>query len=580
LLPSKYNGRPGAPASRRFVAARLAARALFVAGFLTAAPCRAQWVLGTWDDATVVPRGVLRAGVSPSWQRANERFARTGGDLEPLGADFTRDSLGPSIFPRLSSLSAPLAALTGLSSPALSLGRLRVAIEATEVETPIALEYGLTNRVSLGVVVPYVKTRAEVFTHANPTGTEGTLGLNPALAAPGARARNGLVVGELQTAASTLQAELLRCLTSADVSCAAINANRPAANGLVSSANAAASAVASVYGTTTVNGSLFAPVDRASLQQAVEARLAAMNAEFKSFLAAAPPSGDWIAARPVGAPPLAAADLQRVLTDSAFGIQAAPFTDIERSHLGDMELGAKMIVFGRNAGRVAGARGGGAGARLAIAGIVRLGTGRKDSPDDFADIGTGDGQSDIEARAFLDVLATQRWWASIVVRYGVQLADRVTVRLPAALGDPFPAAGRKVELNRDLGDYMELEVAPRFTPTESFSFSGNYRFRSKAADRYSGTVVLPSDGEGVAPADVAVLERFSAQREQRIGVAMTYSTLRGYAQRRAPWPLDVSLVHTQVLAGKGGLSKQFATGFAIRWYHQFAGRDAMREDRR
>jgi hypothetical protein len=176
---------------------------------------------------------------------------------------------------------------------------------------------------------------------------------------------------------------------------------------------------------------------------------------------------------------------------------------------------------------------------------------------------------------------SQRWWASIIARYGVQLADRIAVRVPAASDDPFPLAERQVDLNRDLGDYMELEVSPRFTPTEAFSFSGSYRMRSKGADRYAlGGVALPSEGGTVAPADIAVLERFSAQREQRIGLAMTYSTLRGYADGRAPWPVDVSLVHTQVIGGNGSIAKQFATGFAVRWYHQFSGRDAMRTPRR
>ena len=153
------------------------------------------------------------------------------------------------------------------------------------------------------------------------------------------------------------------------------------------------------------------------------------------------------------------------------------------------------------------------------------------------------------------------------------------MRVPVTADDPFPAAGRKVELNRDLGDYLELEVAPRFTPTEAFSFSGNFRVRNKSADHYIFSGSAPSEGGGVAQADLALLEGVSAQRETRIGLAMTYSTLRGYAMRRAAWPIDVSLVHTQTIGGKG-VSKAFATGLAVRWYHQFSGRDAMRESRR
>jgi hypothetical protein len=568
LLPTKYNGR------RPIRSCLLLGVALAAAKATMAGPVQAQWALGPWEDATVVPRGVLRLGVPLAWTRANERFGRQRAGVESLGSDLTRDSLGASIFD-LSGLGTPLQLLTGLMNPPLSLGRLRVGIEATSWSVPIALDYGLTSRVSIGVVVPYVKTRAEVFPRVNPLGPEGTLGLNPAFTVPGARTRNSQVVTELLIAAGALRNAVNSCVGSSAPSCMAINANPAGATALVTAAMEAANAVASVYGTNAAPGSPFAPVGHAPLQTAVDGRLAALDVQFTGFLGP-PPAGSWLETRPVGAPPLASDDFQRLLTDPALGIESAPLADIERGHVGDIELGVKAVLATLGGAPAAGREApGGLGARIAIAGILRLGTGQLDTPNDFADIATGDDQSDLEVRGYMDLLAARRWWASLVIRYGMQRPDRVALRVPAYVGEPFPPAGATHLLDRDLGDFVEVEVAPRFTPNSSFAVSANYRLRTKQADRYSATA--PGDVTGARSPDL--LAQGTAQREQRIGLGLTFSTLRGYADRRAPWPLEASFHHTQVLNGRGGMPKTFFTAVTLRLYRPLTANPMRRPGR-
>src|SRR4029079_12493754 len=104
----------------------------------------AQWALGPWEDATVAPRGVLRGGIAARWTHANERFAGSSRNTEPLGADFTSDTLGPLRF-AAQSLLPHLQLLTGLASPSLSLGQLHLDLESMSWSTPIALEYGVTS---------------------------------------------------------------------------------------------------------------------------------------------------------------------------------------------------------------------------------------------------------------------------------------------------------------------------------------------------------------------------------------------------------------------------------------------------
>jgi hypothetical protein len=261
-------------------------------------------------------------------------------------------------------------------------------------------------------------------------------------------------------------------------------------------------------------------------------------------------------------------------------VVAAPFADIEHSHLGDIELGAKLLLFDAIPSATSRLGHSGIRARAAAAGVVRLGTGQRESPDNFADIGTGDGQTDIEIRGYFDLANGPRLWTSMVARFGMQMADRFLMRVPGTTGEPFPALYRKIEVDRDLGDYFELEVAPRFAPNDAFSLSANYRLRSKQSDRYRGrtNVNVPDEllPTAVQTVDPGILETFSSQTEHRIGWALTYSALRGYANRRSPWPLEVSLVHTQVIAGKGSVLKEFATAVVLRLYRPLMRPDVMR----
>lgn len=564
MPPTKYNGVLKHPLCL-----------LLPLAFATAGPLYAQRVLGPWEDATIAPRGVLRAEIATTWTRANERFARSGDGTEPLGADFALQAMNASVIEALNGLAPRLSTITGGAVPSLTLGGLAVRLEQTEYITPITLELGLTDRLAIRAVVPYVKNRVEVFPEPNAART-GNIGVNPALDQPAARLQNGMVVSELTRAANVLNAELARCLNNTDPSCDAVNADRAAASAVAQQALAAASAVASVYGTADAAGSPLVPVAQTSIHQSVLARLTNFNAQFAGFLGA-PQTGDWISASPVPAPPVAFADFQRVLTAPGFGIAGRPLADVEHSHLGDIEIGAKMVLidgFGHAIGHPVPRRA--FGLRLAVAGLYRLPTGQRDWPDDFADLGAGDAQRDLEVRGFLDVMAGRALWASAVVRYARQLSDEVTRRITDAPGMPFPARFRTQRVTRDLGDIFEFEVSPRYAPNESFSLSANYQYRSKAADTYGGFAATVPGADGMpVMLDASTLGLQTATHHHRVGMALTFSTVRGYGERRSRWPMEVSLAHTQLLAGEG-IPKSFATTVTFRVYRRLFGRNPMR----
>jgi hypothetical protein len=536
-----------------------------VALLVLAAPSAgAQRVLGPWEDGTIAPRGRLRAGIALRFEQWKERFSRIDGSREALGAELTLDSLGASVFPFMAGLSPALTTLTGNPTPPLSLGSLRTNVDVTQATTPISLEYGVTSKLGLQVVIPYVKNRVHVLANVNPNGLGGTLGLNPAQAIAGARQQNGLVTTALGTAASTLTSELTRCSGLSDPSCAAINADRPGATALVQLASQVSDALAAVYGNQTVTGGLYAPVAGSGLHTAVNTRLTTLNTLFQTFLGAAP-SGEWIGDRPVAAVPLAAAGLRALLGEPAVGIAAHPLGDYEHSHVGDIEVGAKFLLvdtFGPSATAELPRAG---ALRLAVAGVYRLGTGQLDLPYDFTDIGTGDRQADIELRGYADLALGPRFWTSAIVRLTLQQPDRLVRRITDDFRQPFPELVRELEVARDMGDALEFEVAPRYVPNDEFALSGLYRYRSKGADTYSGTYHVSSIDGTPLSLDASTLGIASEQKEHLLGFAVTYSTVRANNRRSAKWPLELWYMHTQVLSGRG-VPRMQVNGIGIRIY--------------
>jgi hypothetical protein len=512
---------------------------------------------------------MLRVGVSPRWEQWKERFARETGTREPLGTDFTRDSLGPTFFPFIAGLAPALVTLTGLPAPPLSLGRLDTRLDVTQVTTQVTLDYGVTSRLGIGVLIPYVKNRVYVTPIANENGIGATLGFNPAQSFAGARQQNELVVTNLATATTTLSNELARCLGLSDPTCAAINADRAGATALVQTAGQVSTALGVVYGTPSIAGSLYSPVAGGALQTAVDARLTTLNNQFRGFLGA-PPGGEWISGRPVGAPPIAAADLERLIADTPSGIVARPLGDYEHSHVGDIEVGAKFILldtFGPQATAPLPRAG---ALRVAAAGFYRLATAQVDLPNDFADVGTGDRQPDIEVRGFGDLALSPRLWISSVARLAIQRPDRLVRRITDNPGDPFPELVRELDVMRDLGDAIEFEVTPRYAPNDEFSLSVQYRYRSKGADSYSGSFQVNSADGTPLSLDAATLGGATEQSEQRLGFAVTYSTVHGYTRRTARWPLELSFMHTQVMSGKG-VPRMWMNGIGFRLYRPIAG---------
>lgn len=110
------------------------------------------WLSGmAWaGDAEVVPKGVFKIDVeSKFYFPATQRF-NPDGELEDIAIDFNT-SLGSNIFPGLRQLEAAF----GLPAGFATIGNSIVAFQLEFVDLLMSLQYGVTDRFTIGVLVPY-----------------------------------------------------------------------------------------------------------------------------------------------------------------------------------------------------------------------------------------------------------------------------------------------------------------------------------------------------------------------------------------------------------------------------------------
>jgi hypothetical protein len=406
----------------------------------------------------------------------------------------------------------------------------------------------------VGVMIPYVRTRNNLRTDINPARTEGNAGINPGLIAGVARTTNTQFRNELTNAASALQQALDSCAANpGGPGCEDLETNRAQAEALIAESQTFRNRIESTYGSDTASRpSLFVPRAGSPAQGAIEQRASTMNALYRSLLGLAAGAPDPIAARPFAAQaPLAAGQFGVLFTDpdQRLGLVLRPPRVVERSHLGDVELAAKLLLLD-NFGPASGAF----PMRAAVGAAFRLATGQEDDPDDLFDVPTGDGQNDVEVRAALDIGLMRRLVTSVRGRYNMQLPDRTVARITDDPSDVFPAVYRRQEVDRDLGDIIEVDVLPRYALGQYFAVVGQYMFRRRAEDSYTGSYTIPGETTGIGDIelDASTLARETGGTEHRAGIGFTFSLQSAARAGRMRRPVEVSYLHSRTVHGSGG----------------------------
>jgi hypothetical protein len=543
-----------------------------------APPAHAQRVLGVGDDALVLPRGVFRFRTLGQWTFFNERYGkdtpgRPDGALEPLAIDFNLDTIGIKQFPNLATLQSGLRSLTGNPNWSATLGNTQVTLRDRIGAFPFIFEAGLSKRFSVGIQVPYVVTTASTFFNVNSSGFQGNLGFNPAAGGvTAAITQNTNFNTQFTTAANTLEGALNGCQANpaSSPSCPALLAQQANARALIANSRAFAGGINQIYST-----SPFVPIAGTDAQLSIEARTAAFRALYTSFLGAGNPILPATTGPFASQSRLTVRDAQRILSDSAFGIVAAPLATTRRSHIGDIDVGGKFSVYdsfgGSTPARMSPT---GLNFRTAVGAVLRLPTGDIDSPDNFIDVGTGRGTAAIEGRWFGDVLVGPRFWQSFIVRFTKAFADDQEMRIIDLPNERLAPLYRKQTVHRELGNVFEFETTPRIILNDFFSVSGQYVYRHKAQDHYTGTFTIPAAVTGFADVslDASTLDLETETTEHRLGGGISFSNLFSFEQGKSKIPFEVTYLHWQTVKGEGGNQPKFFTDqIQLRLYARIFG---------
>jgi hypothetical protein len=212
--------------------------------------------------------------------------------------------------------------------------------------------------------------------------------------------------------------------------------------------------------------------------------------------------------------------------------------------------------------------------RTAVGAVLRLPTGDIDSPDNFIDLGTGRGTAAIEGRWFGDVLVGPRFWQSFIVRFTKAFSDDQEVRIIDLPNERLAALYRKQTVHRELGNVFEFETTPRIILNDFLAISGQYVYRHKAEDNYTGTFIIPAATTGFADVslDASTLNLETETTENRLGGGISFSNLFAFEQGKAKIPFEVTYLHWQTVKGAGGNQPKFFTDqIQLRLYARIFG---------
>jgi len=527
---------------------------------------RAQATLSHTDDATPIPSGWVRLSVLNVWERYDSWFVE-GGAMRALGDELSTDSLGPRQLPRLAPIEGGLQTLTNNPSQRLTFGRLDVRSDARIVTTPIALEYGITRRLSLGVVVPVVQTRRTAQVRVNQRATGDTaktsnVGIMPVDGRVTQAAQNAQFVADLARSAATLNALLARCVQNpAAAECAPVRGKEAAAAATAKRAADFAGAVATAYGITPTTA-VVAPLAGSALATTIDAQRLALQTQLATYV-----PGTVLGTLPTATTEFSYIDLQgragvRGLLGSELGGGLDSIATTDRLGIGDVEVRARVLLLDhvqRDSLPIHGPQ-----VRLGLAGIVRFATSRPDSATNLIDIGTGQGAG-IEVRSSLDV-RSGRVGATVSGRYATYFERTVRVPLvgyPIA-GFPYPQFG---EVSRTAGSVLGLDVTPRVFVGDWLAFEGMYGHEHTDAATFTGAEASPCSActplpNSILPTPLTV---------QRLGIGVRYSTVDAFLRRRARYPIEVIYRHLETITGDAGAPTIFRDQIQLRLYYRIRG---------
>jgi hypothetical protein len=465
-----------------------------------------------------VPRGLVRLELDGALETFDRRFRQ--GHLEPYGADLSSPALGSDRIPILADVDARIGRIIGNSSYRINLGALSTDAHADVGTGFLGLSLGLTGPITIFGRIPLVRTRVQSAMRLASAGADG--GPNPGGVTQAA------FFSQFDAALTTLS-------------------NKLAAGDYDANPGQKALAQATLTDGTAVRTDLFGlladpataseviPTAPSPAGAAVDARIAALQTTLTSLNV---PGFTLTPALP--AAPLTQPELDQFLTAPA-GPIALRLGQSKITFRGDAEAGASLTLVDRwDRARRRG------GLRAAVSGLVRFPTGRRARTDRPLDIGTGDGQTDIQVDVVTDIGAGPLG-ARLSGTYVRQLPANILARVTRP-SQPFAGPNRLTLVRWDPGDIVSIGVRPFYRLARTIALQAGVEHWLRSTDHYS----YPSPADSLPNIDPNIMAEESKANATMLSVGITYSNPGGTTRGGKGLPVDASWAYERILRAGGG----------------------------
>ena len=514
--------RPSAPTVESQERPRAWGRSALRAGFavllwLQPSPLASQWI-----DAQLPLRGELQFGLTGLSATVNGRFLPDG-TRQPSSA-FLAVELDAQVAPALDTLDAVLAGLfpnLGLAAPQTStLGPVSYDILFEQTRVPLSLTLGITGWLAPFVNVPFVRGRSFVVPQVDSA---------QALAGPGGSAFGGspdLFLSGLNSSIVQLES-----IVAADT----LPAGEQAA-----AAALLADAQTLETGLTDISDETYVPTGGGANGQALLQFYEALRSGFEGFQVTLP---DLELAQAVNGQEATA-----LTSGPQFGIDP-PSSQDTGWKFGDIEAGVSVQpinTFGRSPSR--------GGSKFRVRGkfdaLWRFATGSEPAASQIGDLGSGDGQPDLELRSAFDVAWGRRLWLSAFAGYNIQFAGDIE-RLITDPAAPIQIGAYTTPVRWDPGDILTLGVAPRFNLAQAVTISFVYFYQHHGMDEVTPTAGTVTD-DAFSLSDIEIGTEYSTES---LGFAIRYSSTSWTGEERGPAiPAEVELRYSKTVSGSQGFA--------------------------
>jgi hypothetical protein len=466
-----------------------------------------------------VPAGVFRVDLDGGMDIWDQRWR--DGSREPLGSDLSSPAAGSDLLPSLADADARVGRITGIAGYRLNLGALATDAQTEDSRLYFGGALGLTRAITIFGRMPLVYVRVQHESALDPSAANA--GANPG------SAQQQAFFDQFDAALSTLSARIA----------AGDYAGDPTALALAQSTLASGTELrADLFGLLSdpETASPFVPLAASDAGVALDGRIDALQTTLATNLGVA----GFTEAPALPSAPLTAAELEGVISDPTGPIRM--LTDESKvTFRGDAEAGAALTLVDKwDQGGKAG------GVRAAVEGLMRFPTGALARTSRLLALGTGDGQTDIEARGTLD-LGGGRWGMRLEGSYNRQLAADLVKRV-APPGQPYPSADLLGLVRYDPGDETSFAIRPFFRLAKSLAIIGSAERWHHGSDEYS----YAEGADPVSGVDAAVLGEESDASATLLSIGLTYSSFGATRPGKRSLPVDAGWTYERVVGSSGG----------------------------